>query len=107
MKNIKNIKTENPFPVLPKTGKYGNMEMKDDEFLIGVQVALNENNDDMREALADTRCIDALLKIKKLHRAVHVHVKRTGQGHVRKGIGFFDNLEKIIEGRMEGSFYDY
>lgn len=105
MKN-KNI-SNNPFPELPNRGKYGNMEIKNDEFLIAVEVALENNCDDMREALADARCIDHLLKVKKLNRAVTVHVKKTGKGHVRKGVGFYDDLEKIIEARMNGAFYDF
>ncbi|AWL07958.1 hypothetical protein HME7025_00073 [Aquirufa nivalisilvae] len=78
--------------------KYGTSKMKDKECLLFVEAAL-KNTDDIQEAIDDMRMIDDILYMKALHKVVHVNHK-SGTGFVRKGWGYYDMLNKIIDSRL-------
>lgn len=63
-----------------------------------------ENGTQKTDVLEDMRMIDAMLQMTKLHRVVHVHIKQTSRGFTRKGVGFYDALEGILNARTEGAF---
>lgn len=83
--------------------KVGTSEIDCEQSLVFLEAAV-ENGTSKKDALQDLRMIDAMLKMSKLHRVVHVHVKKTQAGYSRKGVGFYDCLERIVEGRVDGAF---
>jgi hypothetical protein len=84
--------------------KYSTDVMREDEVVLFVEAALPENDNDIAEAVADMRMVDAMLQMQRLHKAVHVYVRKTGTGYTRKGMGFHDSLSRILDGRIEGAF---
>lgn len=86
--------------------KYGTTEMKDEEVLLFVDSSLANNEGVVSEAIQDMRMIDTMLQAHKMHKVVHVYIKKTGAGHTRRSAGFLDTMSSIVSGRLNGAF-DY
>jgi homoaconitase/3-isopropylmalate dehydratase large subunit len=83
----------------------GTTEMNAEECLVFIDTAL-QNGSTANEAIQDMRMIDAMVSISKLHMIVFPHVRKTGRGYSRKAMGFRDQLERILEARIDNAF-DY
>ncbi|MFC4232151.1 hypothetical protein ACFOW1_09630 [Parasediminibacterium paludis] len=84
--------------------KYDTAIMKDDEVELFTLAAYENNGGNIDEAVKDMRMIDTMLHMVHLHKAVHVHVKKTGTGYTRKQQGFLDSLNNIVDGRLNDAF---
>lgn len=80
--------------------KYGLSEIKDEEAIQLTEIAINNNNGDVSEAIQDLKMIDSLLAMKKLHFAVQGSVRKTRKGNHRKGHLLSDALMSVIDARL-------
>jgi len=87
--------------LLGKTGKYGNMEMKDSEVLMFVDCVLENNGGDVEQAIQDMKMIDSMLKMKKLHIVVHGTLKTTKNGNFRKNVTLLDAYDSVLDARAK------
>jgi hypothetical protein len=73
--------------------------MKTEECFLFIKAA-TESGVDLETAYEDMRMIDDILHLKRLHLAVHGHIKKTSAGHLRKGTSLYDGIDSIINSRV-------
>ena len=84
--------------------KYGTAEMKEEECLLFLEVAIIDNGCDIKESIADMKMIDTLLYATKLQTVAGAMTKRTKAGYLRKGADLYNTFDRIIEGRINKAF---
>ena len=85
-----------------KKSKYGFSIVKDDEALLLMQSAFENNDGDPKEALQDVKMIDHLLHATRLHIITGHNIRRTAAGYLRKGTSLYDTYNSIIGARAGG-----
>ncbi len=94
-----------PVRVSKKRGsvKYGTEIMKDEEVLLFMEVAIDNNDGNIEQAISDMRAIDSLLHIERLHLAMTPYINKTRGGNYRRGTYLSKALESVIDAQLKGN----
>ena len=84
--------------------KYGTSVMKEDEVLLFLDVTIADNNQDVKDAIADMKMIDTMLYAFRLQIIASAMTKITKAGHHRKGSDLYTTLNRIVDGRLTNAF---
>ena len=84
--------------------KYGTSVMPKEDVLLYMEVALENNGQDMKEAFADMKMIDTMLHMERLYKVCGPMTRKTSSGHYRRNNTQLNALEAVIEGRVNGQF---
>lgn len=83
-----------------ETGKYGNFNMTNEEFLIFTDVAIENNGGDVDQAIQDAKFIDNALAMHQNFKLAQKPTSVTRSGYLRKGHSFHNHLNSLVDARM-------